>query len=878
MRTLFLDIETRSAANLRECGSYVYSIDPSTEPLCLYCAVDDEEPRAWLPGHDVPEIFGEIGDGWRVVAHGYDFERNIIRHVLSRHGFPIIPDEIFHCSQRLALASAFPAELDLLAQALGLEYRKDPAARRAMLAVSRPRQQRKREASTKPTFDDDPEKLRLTYERCKLDVITCRAVWQHPRLKPLSETERNYQRDDMRINDRGVRLDRAFTVGAKAIAYRERCAINYRLAELTSGVITGAGQVKRFIEAINARGHDMATLNKQAVAQVLANQPDDFVRQLLECRRDGARAGSSKGDRLLAYAGPDNRLHGTLRMYGSGTGRWSALGPQLQNMRKNESGFPLSLVDSVRASDGAALARYGNPLAVLGEITRAALYAAERCELKSADFSAVESCVLAWLSGEQWKLQAFRTFQASGDVSREPYRVLARKMFHLPDDAEVTYTQRQAGKCGELACGFGGSLGAWRRIAPKDTRPDDEILNDVREWRKAHPATTKYWRDIARAVRVAIRTRQQTLVAAEPLPRVVVNFDGTDLTITLPSGRAITYPDARLVPSRYEEGDPDCEFYDNAKGQWKPYRAWFGTFCENIVQGVARDLLAAAINRCEMKGWPVVLHCHDEVTIEVLIGAVSDAEFLSVLLVLPDWAAGLPLGGKVHSGPHYLEAPDKPAEPLAVVNDSTAVIEAAIDAYVGDAREIITIDDDFREDARDYVDELPDTIAPLNELCSLPLSGDDKVCCPFHDDAEPSCKIYPNHFHCFGCGAHGNRIDWLVKAEGMTKREALVLVKDWTPCASRVLRNGSNPDEDERGRKAFIKKLWLEAVPIAGTIAARYLDETRHIDLTALPTVDHCLRFHPECLLRPWREGAVSARPDARPGHGSPGWNSAYRT
>src|SRR5262249_58245747 len=136
---------------------------------------------------------------------------------------------------------------------------------------------------------------------------------------------------------------------------------------------------------------------------------------------------------------------------------------------------------------------------------------------------------------------------------------------------------------------------------------------------------------------------------------------------TLPSGRAIIFPSAHLAPNtKFEGGDPDIEFIDNARGQWKPARAWFGTLVENVVQGSARDLLAAAILRAEAR-WPgsVVFHCHDELVIEVPEGTVSEAEVLALLLEAPAWADGLPLGGKVHSGQLYLEAPET-AEPPVV--------------------------------------------------------------------------------------------------------------------------------------------------------------------------------------------------------------------
>jgi hypothetical protein len=145
----------------------------------------------------------------------------------------------------------------------------------------------------------------------------------------------------------------------------------------------------------------MTTLNKRAVAQVLAAKPDNYVRQLLELRRTDARAAVTKFKRMLAYASPaDDRMRGTLRMYGGAPGRWSGLGPQLQNLKKNESSLPLSVVDSVRDGDRRGIAQYGNPLALLGDILRAALCASEGMELKAGDFSAIESVVLAWLARE----------------------------------------------------------------------------------------------------------------------------------------------------------------------------------------------------------------------------------------------------------------------------------------------------------------------------------------------------------------------------------------------------------------------------------------------------------------------------------------------
>jgi DNA polymerase len=330
------------------------------------------------------------------------------------------------------------------------------------------------------------------------------------------------------------------------LAIRERTVLNLKLQELTHGALTSVDQSKRFLEAINARGHNMTAMSKRAVAQILVGKPDDYVRQLLELRRTEARAAVNKFKRMLAYASPgDDRMRGTLRMYGAGPGRSVGLGPQLQNLKKNESKLPLLVVDTIRDGDRTGIAQYGNPLALLGDVSRAALCAGDGMELKSGDFSAVESVVLAWLSGEVWKLVAYQTYQRTGDTMLEPYRVIARKMLQKPADAEVSTAERQLGKGAELASGFGGSVCAWRRIMPQNPRADEEIKAIIRQWRDAHSATTKFWKDLARAIRVAMRTGRPILAAPPPQPPIVAAFANGNLTLTLPSGRAITYPEAR---------------------------------------------------------------------------------------------------------------------------------------------------------------------------------------------------------------------------------------------------------------------------------------------------------------------------------------------
>src|SRR5262245_8490713 len=655
MNISYWDAETYSQRSLKECGPYIYAGDPSTGIHFLCYAVDDGEVQVWQPGDRVTTPFADPDNYW-FISDNWEFERAIHAQILvPRFGFPPIPSERQDCAQRRALASAFPAELGLRCEALGLPYRKDPEARKAMLRLSRPQTAKKRNKPEDPAARE--RDLALLLERCKTDVEPTRASYRHPRLRKLPPEERELFLLDGEINFRGIRVNSPFLKAVSELAAQERNAVNTRLDQLTVGAITSVDQVHRIRDAVNAHGHNMTTLNKRSVAATLAHNPNCVVRELLELRQRGAYASVRAAKRLLNYADPkDERIRGALRIYGAGPGHWSSPGAQLHNLRRNDSEFPMTLVEAVLAGDQAELARFGNPLAVVAELSRAALCAKPDHELMCADLGAIESRAVAWFASEQWKLDVYRDYDTTGDVAREPYRVVAAQMLHKTA-GDVAKAERQLGKCAELACGFGGSVGAWHRIAGDDGRNDQEVQAIIRQWREAHPAVRKFWQELARAARVAIKTGNSVLVAPAPRPPIIAAFDGYALTLTLPSGRAINYPGAHLTANtRFEDSDPDIEFMDNARGQWKPARAWFGTLVENVVQGTARDLLAAALLRFKACGLQVVFHCHDEVVIEVPRGSITEQEVLAILLEPPAWAVGLPLSGKVHSGQLYLEA------------------------------------------------------------------------------------------------------------------------------------------------------------------------------------------------------------------------------
>ena len=242
-------------------------------------------------------------------------------------------------------------------------------------------------------------------------------------------------------------------------------------------------------------------------------------------------------------------------------------------------------------------------------------------ELKSGDFSAVESVVLAWFANELWKLEGISrpscepVTSGSSPIASLPARCCTSRRTQR---SRAGTAARQGRRIAPPASAAPSGLGAASCHNDPAQRHGDQ--DEYQRVAAAHPAVTRVLEGSARAIRVAIKTGQPILVAPAPRPPIIAAFADGNLTLTLPSGRAITYPNARLVPSKFEDGDPDVQFMDNARGQWQPTREWFGTFVENVVQGTARDLLAAAIDRVEARGIPVVFHCHDEVTVEVPVG------------------------------------------------------------------------------------------------------------------------------------------------------------------------------------------------------------------------------------------------------------------
>jgi DNA polymerase bacteriophage-type len=651
---LHRDYETRGLIRLNSVGAYRYTADPHTEVLCAAFCVDDGPVQLWTPGDAVPAAFLEAAanPNWIVVAHNDQFETAIEQHLLvPRYGWPLIPIERHRCTMAMSLACGLPARLSAAADALELSSRKDRAGERLMHQTSKPRRPHKDESPDQVYWFDDQDRLDRLYSYCKQDVDVERELFE--RLPLLPSAEQALWELSCRINSRGFRVDRSFAEAARKIAQAAAPEIDQELAAITAGTVTSINQVAKLLVWLQGRGCTLQKLDRKTIEKQLLNVDLSVqVQRVLELRLGGAHAAVKKINALLVRAGDDDRVRGAFRYHGASTGRWAGEGFQPQNLKRPVVDDLDDAIAAVATGDYEHVRKlYPRPLSVVGDCSRSMICAAPGHMLIGADFSSIESRVLAWIAGEDWKLDSYRRYDATRDPRDEPYSVTACKIFGKPAG---TFTkdspERNVGKTCDLAFGYMGGLNAWRKFEP-DRFTDDEVKAFNREWRTAHPNIKRFWYRIDTAAWDAAHERGRVVRCG----CVAFKCVGAFLYLKLPSGRKLAYP----LPHIEIEGEHNqvVVFADNALGQFKDCRhgngAYGGLWTENVVSGIARDLLADAMLRIEAAGYPIVLHVHDEVVAEVSNGFGSTEEFTRLMIRKPAWALELPIAASAWTGSRY---------------------------------------------------------------------------------------------------------------------------------------------------------------------------------------------------------------------------------
>lgn len=696
-----IDFETRSTVDLRKTGTEVYAEHPTTWAWCLGWALDDGEPEIWQPGEPLPrELYQHILLGRKVVAHNAHFEM-IIWDMLRRRGedLPPLDPEQVDCTMARARALALPGSLEEAAQALRLPVQKDMEGRRLMLQMARPR--KKHEDGRLEWWEDEVKRERL-FSYCKQDVITERVL--HLALPPLSDEERRTWLLDWKINQRGVMLDIPAVTAARALVEEEGKALSAEVKRLTNGKVPGTSTVKQMLQWVKDNNVDVDALAKKDVKELLERESlrtdversyeefdawilrmpnglasEETVRKVIELRKEAAKASTAKLKAMGHSACADGRARGLFSYSVASTRRWAGRRIQTQNMPRMPKHFKpddaANLIDWLQYPNARKAIRleYGNVMDAMSWSLRSFLVAAPGKRFVCADYSNIEGRVGAWLSGEEWKLQAFRDVDAGH--GHDIYKLAYSKSFGVkPDD--VDDDKRQVGKVQELALLFGGAHGAFvsmaaiygikletladmvQAITPAhdweyhaDFYNGHELSQRVwvairivaTAWRKAHPRVVQTWKDCEAAAIAAVKNPG---LITEGGPLLRYRKSGDFLFCRLPSGGCLAYP-YPFVQDTMKWGKPTEELVffgqDQITHKWEEQRGWGGYLFQNAVQGTARDKLDGGLKRAEDAGYPVVMHVHDSILSEVIEGFGSLEEFIALIVRGDPWEHGLPV-------------------------------------------------------------------------------------------------------------------------------------------------------------------------------------------------------------------------------------------
>lgn len=641
------DFETRSTVDLRKAGTHVYAAHPTTDVWCLAYAFDDEEPELWTPEQPFPErLVSAVTAGAEFRAWNAQFERVIWRHVLTqRRGVPSPDMRQWVCTAAEAAAMNLPRALGDCARVLGVAQQKDQPGHMYVLRMAQPRSRRGKAL----VWWDVAERLERLYTYCKQDVRTERSVARA--LRRLTPHEREIFLLDQQINDRGVGIDTALVRRMRTIAQRAAEEANAQLARTTRGNVGAVTQVAELTAWVRARGVECDGVRKAVVRNLLAGSalPAD-VREALTLRQEAGRSSAAKLTSMLNAVSGDRRARGLLLYHGAGTGRWSGRRIQPHNFPRGDFDYRPFLA-LLHAGDYDTLSLITPPLQVVSAALRGVIVPAAGHHLMVGDFEQIEARVLAWCAGQDDQLALFRAGQS-------PYPPMAEAIYSLPPGTinSKTDPRYKIGKDTVLGCGYGMGADKFRtQILEKEGHDVGMELAEraVRTYRDTMTAVTSLWRHAERAAIAAV----QAPGSEQRLAGCVFTKRGGYLYIVLPSKRPLCYARPRIMPRETPWGAVKAavvaEYVDPITKRWGPRALYGGLLVENIVQAIARDLMADAMLRQEQAGYPIILTVHDEVIADVLDGHGSVAEFTALAETVPEWARGCPVAFKAWEGDRW---------------------------------------------------------------------------------------------------------------------------------------------------------------------------------------------------------------------------------
>lgn len=655
---LSIDLETYSAVSIGAAGSYRYILDPSFEILLFAYSLDG------MPVEVIDVASGQVIPLWLknalknplYIKHAYNaaFEWFALSKYLGQ-----LPPNQWRDTMLHALYCGYPASLDAAGKAMGLpEDKKKLATGKALIRYfcvpCKPSNANGNRTRNLPRHD--PAKWTLFKEYNGQDVVTEMEIDRRLSAFPVPAFVQKQWETDLLMNARGVAADMEMVSGALVIGATVKSQLMGEARQL-SGLDNpnSIKQLAQWLTDATDSDAEITSVTKETVATMLKQPQPANVQRMLEIRQELGKTSTKKYDALETCIADDGRVRGLLQFYGANrTGRWAGRLVQVQNLPRTYT-HPLPPARQLvkdRNIDGLRM-MYGSINDTLSQLIRTAFVATPGNVLIDADFSAIEARVISWLAGQEWRLEVFRTH---GKI----YEASASQMFHVPIEkikkGNPEYALRQRGKVAELALGYQGGVSAMRRMDTGhnlDDLSDDEVKGIVDRWRETNSMIRDLWNIVDSAAVTVITNGGAQTIRSETTDAVITLACELDvitgtryMTILLPSGRKLYYPSPEIGVNRW--GNPSVSYMgqNQTTKRWERVETYGGKLVENIVQAIARDCLAIAIENLEAQGLHVVFHIHDEVVIDTPAWADEDTMLETVTKIMTKpipWAQMLPL-------------------------------------------------------------------------------------------------------------------------------------------------------------------------------------------------------------------------------------------
>ena len=638
-----IDIETRSDKDISKCGIYAYTDTPYFDILLFAYSIDGQPVQVvdMANGEEIPEnvLVALVDENVIKRAFNVNFERVCLSKYLRKNypqyfqSYSIDEDtvgdflnpESWHCSMIHARTLGLPSSLAEVGKVLGIEQQKMTEGKALIKFFCVPYDT----VDGVPQFHnpkDYPDKWEIFKAYNKRDVEAELEIDRRLSRFPVPDFLWKEFYLDQEINDRGILVDMQLADKAISLDAEAKAKLTAEMKRLTG--VENPNSVYQLLDWLETQGYKSDSLGKAQVQELIKTAKEP-VKSVLQMRLQLSKSSVKKYTAMKNTACIDNRARGMFSFYGaSRTGRWAGRNVQLQNLPQNH------LPD---LSEARELVKYGSFEDIqmlyddvpdtLSQLIRTAFIPRQGMKFIVADFSAIEARVIAWLAGEEWRMKAF----ANGE---DIYCASASKMFGVPvvKHGENGHL-RQKGKISELACGFGGSVGAMKAMGADSLGlSDTELKQIVTDWREASPHITEHWWAVDRAVKKAVKEKTATKTHG-----LLFSYEAGFLFIRLPSGRRLAYAKPYIGKNKFG-GESVTYMGINAQKKWDRLESYGPKFVENCVQGIARDLLMYSMQT--LSQYFIVGHIHDEMIIECPKDTKLD-EICQQMAITPDWAKGL---------------------------------------------------------------------------------------------------------------------------------------------------------------------------------------------------------------------------------------------